>query len=523
MILKSLRVLVVLAAIAPASASPLVWKEIVKLQAYGKFLVNGAGPVEMQCYDIGEKWCAVLDPAEAKYQRKPSDNFLKVLEASFPESKGWKREFSANALTDESLQLHSLAAQYEEFGSTVGMQIYLSYAPGKGDPTDNVYWIQVVQSNHPLPDPKNQNFGKKENIVDTRSQKGSPYYQDGYTASSRDFLDTPRRFARKDKHTWSAELFLVTGPALPEMDKITPGTLTFWGGLTYGWRTEPEKVPEPATWWLTGSAVVLAIGWQRRRSLKTALQAAGLVVLVAATAPAATITVDDPKRIILTATKDDCPKGHKKCRIDGFIDLKKTIDGKNADFTKAFDAWNATNGKDDKWKLINGGALDAVFEVGGFKVALDEINGVTVGRSTIVVGFDFKGKGNKLTDFFWVQGLYDNYELDGKIVKPRYELDVRLKDKMGKACDNADMERLCPPAYPVQTDAREFIDQPIAPFPGAIFTAWTYPALINRTDRELTIFEGIHYGFKTSAVPEPATDALIGVALIVGGLLRRRR
>jgi hypothetical protein len=84
--------------------------------------------------------------------------------------------------------------------------------------------------------------------------------------------------------------------------------------------------------------------------------------------------------------------------------------------------------------------------------------------------------------------------------------------------------RRCPPLYPPQYADRRFFDQPTAgwPRPNALFEARAFLSQADYEARQLTIYDGVNYGFALDAepIPEPAT-----VLLTLGGLLgiRARR
>jgi hypothetical protein len=94
--------------------------------------------------------------------------------------------------------------------------------------------IQVVTDNHAI----TGTHGTPENLVDFPLPKPpyvrtTPYYSEQGAANATTFYDIPgRRDADKD-HTWQADLFLVTGPAIGG----APDLITMYTpGIHWGWK-----------------------------------------------------------------------------------------------------------------------------------------------------------------------------------------------------------------------------------------------------------------------------------------------
>ena len=159
-----------------------------------------------------------------------------VLETEFPAASGWSFVTAGADLADGALEVTA----YDVFGgSFVGIDGHAGAPRTRGfavrvpedkDPAGDEHWIQVVRSNHALPDPGNTNHGTEEHKVDTASVQGSPYYDDLGAADSRNFFDIPRRIDEQASHLWLADLQLVTGPAAN-----APGEVTIYNGIRYGW------------------------------------------------------------------------------------------------------------------------------------------------------------------------------------------------------------------------------------------------------------------------------------------------
>jgi hypothetical protein len=187
-------------------------------------------------------------------------------------------------------------------------------------------------------------------------------------------------------------------------------------------------------------------------------------------------------------------------------------------FRTSFDEWNSTNPADGKWTLVDGGALPGG-ELDVFRFFTFVTRTGTVGGVDIKVSWEYDGADK--ADFKWTQGIIDNYERDGTIKPPVFEMDVKAT-----GCDNTDLEKQCPPLYPLQFDDRRFEDTPRAPWPNGFFTGAAYLSKADFTKRELTVYEGLEYDFTLFAelvvVPQPATLILIFAGLLTLRAVARR-
>jgi hypothetical protein len=110
---------------------------------------------------------------------------------------------------------------YDVLGTptNVGAEFHVEYIPQGTDPTSNIHWIQVVTNNHPDP-------GVHDNManeVDTRSLNGSPYYDDGFTATNREFYD----FSQSEA-LGSRLVFIHIADDLTDSNLRSPEKVNYW-------------------------------------------------------------------------------------------------------------------------------------------------------------------------------------------------------------------------------------------------------------------------------------------------------
>ena len=209
---------------------------------------------EFDLYRIAQPWEATLTPMDSTHLSSAAGNFLNVLSTAFPITAGWSYGTSGDALSDNSLVVHT----YDVLGTPtrVGAEFHAEYIPHGTDPTSNIHWIQVVTNNYPVSD---DIHGNTANVVDTISPGGrSPYYDDDGSATDRQFYDFPDRIDADMSHTWVADLFLVTGPDV----NAGPGEITFYNGIRWGWENQPA--PEPSTLLLMASGLAGLVGLARK-------------------------------------------------------------------------------------------------------------------------------------------------------------------------------------------------------------------------------------------------------------------
>lgn len=246
------------------------------------------------------------------------------------------------------------------------------------------------------------------------------------------------------------------------------------------------------------------------------------LVLVMCLAPARPahaleIVLTDPDADYFDDGTDPCPRGDENddCWVNGYLNTDVAANEYWEVFDSAWTAWNGAQPPGQQWTLVHGPALNGVLEIETFDTYND-----CPGKGGVEVDAYFHPQGDDPTDWFWAQGLYDNYDAgpmpphDSPGAPARFEMDV---DPAGD---------WPPPLYPHQYADGSFYDRPGA---GCIHEDTVFfdaVALIVQADfatRTLTAYEGFSYGFDFTCVhiPEPASLAL----LIVGslGALRRRR
>lgn len=242
-------------------------------------------------------------------------------------------------------------------------------------------------------------------------------------------------------------------------------------------------------------------------------------------ASAITISLTDPNPHY-SDIQVPCAPNHSWCGVFAHLFTDPLSYNHNYYFDDAFAAWNGANPANAKWTINDGGALNATLNVEIFDAkSFHDVHGV--GGVEIQIDFDYNG--NDRSDFVWSQGLYLNYKPDDLGIYPPYS-SMDTANLSNLTCDpNASMSPFdanpavwCAPVYPYQYTNQKFYDFPKAPYDTGFFEADAFLSKVDYTNRSLTIYEGVHYGF-CLAVPEPQVASLLLIGIIAMWATRRRQ
>jgi hypothetical protein len=219
-------------------------------------------PSQLYTVNIPNDAIVYLDPLASMAPTNlihPEGDVLAAMKAEFPESAGWIYTNAPNRLSDGSFIVHLYKAY--EGGGEVGAEFMVEYHENGGtDPTQDLHWIQVFHADH---EPDHGTYVWEVDHVFANS----PYYDHGGVANSTFFYDNPFTSDSNLPHDWDFYLFLVRGPAVIEQQNgsryPTPGELTFYGGIHWGWENE-VGIPEPTTSLLAAPVLLLFIVARRR-------------------------------------------------------------------------------------------------------------------------------------------------------------------------------------------------------------------------------------------------------------------
>ncbi len=247
---------------------------------------------------------------------------------------------------------------------------------------------------------------------------------------------------------------------------------------------------------------------------------------------------------------------------DGFIGGFPGAQSSLSNFTDAFNNWNAANG--NAWQLLNGGTLPVTLGIDA-NVSANQFGG---GINPIIVSIDAYSQGPNdptLAQLVWTQGLFSNYTATSvSLLSPpivtldTYSLSAGSGGSGGAfqtACETipgqnpganntiaasigatASGQAFCDPIYPFQygeftsVGPDPFGDGPQGAWPDDAFRGIALLSTVtfdtdsngNITDRILTVYQGVSYGFTLSA-PEPSSMALLGPTACLVIWRRNRR
>ena len=240
----------------------------------------------------------------------------------------------------------------------------------------------------------------------------------------------------------------------------------------------------------------------------------GSLLLPSRPAMAIPIVITDPAPIPFEFVQPNPPaacehllRKFTRCKSSAYV-FAQSLSWPDSEFQKSFDAWNEEIPGGRGWTLRAGGALPGT-ELTRFEVSTFRARAVTI-KGGVDIQIDWTYQGADKGDFFWTQGLFDNYS--GLAPMPaRYEMDVLdppLNPEPGDTWTGARQ-----PLYPVQYPDRALIDKPRGPWPDSFFYARSFLATVDESTRTLRIYEGVGWGFQLSAVPEPSTLVLVLIGI----------
>ena len=163
---------------------------------------------------------------------------------------GWSYTSAATSLAANSLNVtandvsgSSTGVGIASSATTLGVAVDYS-----GPAIANAHWIQVIADNHKLGAP----HGTLDNKIDITGTDTTPYYDESFAANATTFLDAPTRSDPTNTHWWLADLYYASGP-------LTPGAVTLFDGLLYGWGNLYFSGLDLAAFLASGNAAFLTV------------------------------------------------------------------------------------------------------------------------------------------------------------------------------------------------------------------------------------------------------------------------
>jgi hypothetical protein len=216
-------------------------------------------------------------------------------------------------------------------------------------------------------------------------------------------------------------------------------------------------------------------------------------------------------------------------------------------FATAFKNWNDANG--DQWKLLDAGnPLNLRFNVSQFQATATQ----TLGGLNITVQLQNYAPGATdptLNQLVWLQGLIISYRPpNGATTLPPFNtMDTFSFNQFAGGCDavpgppnannnttpsnvGASVNGYCDPLYPLQNAAKQFIDTPKGGYALDSFRGIALLSTITTktngagavTERDVTVYGGVSYGFDVFVTPEPGTFGLILGGVLLAGVVKRK-
>ena len=192
----------------------------------------------------------------------------------------------------------------------------------------------------------------------------------------------------------------------------------------------------------------------------------------------------------------------------------------SADFTAAFNSWNAdmgARGGAGGWTIVNAGGLNGTFKVNDYTPTLVGATGDLSFNMSYTAGLGDPSA--TAANTVWAQSIRTTDKLAGSLAGNPY-----LDNPAGLGGGTYN-----PPAYPFQYADGHFYDDPSRTGNPTRKVQWIgdlYLCTINYGTKTLNVYDGVEWGFeinpKPAATPEPGSMAALGLG-IVGLAVRRRK
>ncbi len=260
---------------------------------------------------------------------------------------------------------------------------------------------------------------------------------------------------------------------------------------------------------------------------RTASITAACAVIFLATAPQAraTVLIDDGQ-CGGTGGAGKCVAANSKVVATAYQIseiLPVATDTGWTNFQSAFNSWNNSLAAASQWTLTTGNlSAEAVLDVTLYRAYVNEGMGCGLfcGGAEIQVSYNNGGSApNPISggtindgDAVWSQSISTNQKRNPSLPGNPY---------LDNAPGTPDAS-IGPPAYPFQYNGSVFYDKPSRNATANwLGDAWI--SSIDSTDRTLTVYDGLQWGFNVSPVPEASTWAMVLLGFAGLGFLVSRR